>query len=106
MNKKFSKKGDDKLVTRGYLKKQNYVTEKYLKEVLEDYPTKDYLDKKFDEKFAHNFGIMTERLADDLKKITEGLEIKIDSLIRHSKERDCWLSNHEDRILKLEVKTP
>ncbi|MCB9806110.1 hypothetical protein H6775_03045 [Candidatus Nomurabacteria bacterium] len=109
--KKLSKKEREEVVTKGYLvdylESQNYITKEYLES--KNYVTKDYLE----DKFAHYFGLISEDFTQKITVAIEGLEIRLDAKFARIDERfdrlerrmwrsENWLSNHEDRILKLE----
>lgn len=108
---KLSKKEREEVVTKGHLEDQDYVTKDFLVDYLEsnNYVTKDYLDKKF----SHYFQLISEDFSHKITGAIEGLEMRMDVKFARIDERfdrlekrmwrsENWLSNHEDRILKLE----
>lgn len=81
------------------------VFEKKLNEKLKPYATKDDM--------YHFVGIMVEQFQDHLQKAIEGLNMRFDAMDRRfdamdrrfdtSEEKyNQWLSNHEERIARLE----
>lgn len=103
-----SSKKEDKVVTESYLESKHYITESYLES--KHYVTEDYLDKvleiRFDkfrkefreelnEDFSRQIGVMVEEMTHRMKALFQDVKSQV-------KTHDNWLSDHEDRILRLE----
>jgi hypothetical protein len=76
------------------------LTEEKLKEVLENYPTKSYVDEKFD-KVDEKFDKVMETLVDIVGQLETIREDQVLALGK-DKEFEFTLDNHEKRINKLE----
>ena len=104
---KRSKLDNNELATKGFVRSEFIKFEQKIDNRFADFEKKiedkfELRFKQIEESFDRRTGVVLEEMNDIVRKIAEAYSIQIEGINTKINKNSEWLSNHEDRILRLE----